>query len=155
MRKLVLLLAVLVLSVFGLAACGDDDDEESADTAATTTEETEPAGGGGDDTGGGGGGATGGGETVEVSADPGGALAFEQSSLEATAGSVTFSFDNPASLTHDFCLEDEGGGEIGCTDQIAGSMADLTEDLQPGTYTYFCSVSGHREGGMEGELTVN
>jgi plastocyanin len=154
MRKLVLLLSVLVLSVFGLAACGDDDDEESADTAATTTEETEPAGGGGGDTGGGGG-DTGGGETVEVSADPGGQLAFEQDSLEATAGSVTFAFDNPASLTHDFCLEDEGGGEIGCTDQIAGSTADLTEDLQPGTYTYFCSVSGHREGGMEGELTVN
>jgi uncharacterized cupredoxin-like copper-binding protein len=140
MRKLVLLLSVLILSVFGLAACGDDDEEEGADTGAAPTEAPQPAGGGGG--------------TVSVSADPGGSLAFQQGSLEAPAGSVTFTFDNPASLTHDFCIEDEGGSEVGCTNQIAESSDDLTVDLEPGTYTFFCSVGGHREGGMEGDLTV-
>jgi uncharacterized cupredoxin-like copper-binding protein len=140
MRKLVLLLSILALSAFGLGACGgDDDDDEAADTAAPT-EEPAPAGGGAA-------------ETVDVSADPGGSLAFEQESLEAPAGSVTFAFDNPASLEHDFCLEDEGG-DLGCTDRVAQSSSELMVDLEPGTYTFYCSVPGHREGGMEGELTV-
>jgi uncharacterized cupredoxin-like copper-binding protein len=140
MRKLVLLLSILALSAFGLGACGgDDDDDEAADTAAPT-EEPAPAGGGAA-------------ETVDVSADPGGSLAFEQESLEAPAGSVTFAFDNPASLEHDFCLEDEGG-DLGCTDRVTQSSSELMVDLEPGTYTFYCSVPGHREGGMEGELTV-
>jgi uncharacterized cupredoxin-like copper-binding protein len=141
MRKPLLLLSVLALSAFGFAACGGDDEDEGADTGAVTTEETAPAGG------------AGGGEAVSVSADPGGSLAFEQESLDAPAGSVTFAFDNPASLEHDFCIEDEGG-DLGCTDRITQSSSELMADLEPGTYTFYCSVPGHREGGMEGELTV-
>ena len=73
--KLAVLLALLALVPFALAACGDDDDEGSTDEAATTVPEDT-----GGDTGGGGG------EVVEFTADPGGSLAFEQDSAEAAGG---------------------------------------------------------------------
>jgi uncharacterized cupredoxin-like copper-binding protein len=152
MRKLFALIAVCALVPFALAACGGDDDEEPA--AETTAE----------DTGGGGGG------TVTVAADPGGELAFVQESLSGSAGEITFEFDNPSSTEHDFCVDDAddsaASGEaifvyhtgasnaIGCTDVITGETTTLTENLDAGEYTFFCSVSGHREAGMEGTLTV-
>ena len=141
MKKLLTVLAILSLASFALAACGGDDDEESS-TPTSTAEET---------TGGGGGG---GGATVDVSAAASGDLAYEQSSLSASAGPATFDFSNPASIGHDFCLE-QNGSEVGCTDVISGGdTSTLDADLETGEYTFYCSVDGHREAGMEGTLTV-
>jgi uncharacterized cupredoxin-like copper-binding protein len=139
MRKLAILAALFALLPFTLAACGGDDDGDDETTAATTTE---TSGGGG-----------GGGETVDVAAEEDGSLAFEEDSLEAKAGAVSFNFDNPASLEHDFCVEDSSG-ELGCSDTISGSTATLDLELEAGDYTFYCSVAGHRESGMEGDLTV-
>jgi plastocyanin len=142
MKKLALLFALLALAPFALAACGDDD--EGGTTAEPTTEETTEADSGGD---------TGGGETVAVAAAADGSLAFDTDELTAAAGSATFEFDNPAGLGHDFCLEQDGS-EVGCTEVITESSDTLEADLESGEYTFYCSVSGHREGGMEGTLTV-
>ena len=84
MRKALVLFALL-LTASALVACGGDDDD---DGGATTTESSNGAA-----TGGGGGG--GGGETIKLSADPSGALAFETDQLDAKAGSVTIDFDQP------------------------------------------------------------
>jgi plastocyanin len=143
MKKVLILLAALCLSVFAISACGDDEEEEPTTAETTTTEE--PAGGGG--------GAAGGGGAVTVSAVADGSTAFEESSLEASAGPTTFEFTNPASLAHDFCLEQDGS-EVGCSETITDSETTLEADLETGEYTYYCSVAGHREGGMEGTLTV-
>ena len=65
-------------------------------------------------------------------------------------GAVT----NDGQTTH--ALEVEGPGEEVETDALApGESADLTVDLtQPGTYEMYCPIDGHRDQGMEGEITV-
>ena len=128
---LVLVLAALVLA---LSACGGGSSSSST-TPATT-----------------GGGGGGGGSTVKISADPSGALKYEQTDVSATAGSITIDFTNMSSLPHDVTIE--GNGASGATDEITNSSTSTTVDLEPGTYTFFCSVDGHRAAGMEGTLTV-
>jgi plastocyanin len=129
---------VIVLAAFALAlaACGGGN--EAATTSGSAT------------TGGGGGG---GGSTVQISADPNGALKFEQTSVEATAGSVTIDFTNDSSLSHDVKIEGNGVSGEG-TDTVTGGSTSATVDLQAGTYTFYCSVDGHRAAGMEGTLVV-
>jgi plastocyanin len=138
-RRASALVFVLAAFALALAACGGGNNE-----AATT------GGGGGATTSGGGGG---GGSTVQISADPSGALKFEETSVEATAGSVTIAFTNQSSLPHNVKIEGNGVNGEG-TDTITGSSTTATVDLQPGTYTFFCSVDGHRAAGMEGTLVV-
>jgi plastocyanin len=133
-RRALPLLLVLAASVLALSACGGGGSSSSTTPAAT------------------GGGGGGGGSTVQISADPSGALKFEQTDVSATAGSITIDFTNMSSLPHD--VQIEGNGASGGTDQITNSSTSATVDLDPGTYTFFCSVDGHRAAGMEGTLTV-
>jgi plastocyanin len=144
MKRVSAVLVVTALAVVGLAACGGGDDDNDT-TAASTPASTAPAGGGG---------AGGGGSTVDISTPSGSDLAFDQKDVSAKAGSVTINFDNQQPLQHDVKVEDSSGQELGGTDLVSSSTADATVDLQPGTYTFFCSVPGHREAGMEGTLTV-
>jgi plastocyanin len=137
-------LIVAALSVVGLAACGSSSDDNST-TAASTPASTTPAGGGG---------AAAGGSTVDISTPSGGTLAFDQKDVSAEAGTVTIDFDNKQPTPHDVKVEDSSGKELGGTDLTTSGTATATVDLQPGTYTFFCSVPGHREAGMEGTLTV-
>src|SRR5262245_56348275 len=137
MRKLLLLTLALGLLALGLAACGGGDDNESANTSETTNG---AAGGGGGGGSGGGGGGGGGGSTVKLSADPNGALSYDTTSLSASAGSLTIDFDNPAQLGHDVCLQSSSGQDLGCSDVVTGESTQLTADVKPGKYTYFCSV---------------
>ena len=138
MKKAATIFAATAVAVFGVAACGSSDDNDT--TAASSTTSTAPAGGGG--------------ETLAITADPSGKFAYEQKTLKAKAGTVTVDFDNPAPLSHDVVLEDSSGQEVGKTDLVAQDKASFTATVKPGTYTYFCSVPGHRDGGMEGTLTV-
>lgn len=136
-RRALPLLVVLAACAVGLAACG------GGESASTT-----PAATGGGATGGGGGGST-----LDISADPSGALKFQETSLTATAGEVTIQFTNDSSLPHDVKVEGAGVSGEG-TDIVTGGSADATVNLQPGEYTFYCSVDGHRAAGMEGKITV-
>ena len=143
MSKLAVVVCTLALAAFGFAACGGDDDEESGDTTAATTETATDAGAG-----------EGGGATVSFEADPEGALAYTTDSATVAAGDVTIEFTNPASLAHDVVIEDADGSEIAATDVITDDSTSTEAQLAPGEYTFYCSVDGHREAGMEGTLTA-
>jgi plastocyanin len=143
MKRLPLLLLVSAVAALGVAACGGDDNQDSStEPAATDTQTTDTTTTGG-----------GGAETVQVSADPGGALEFEQSSLTAPTGRVTFEFTNESSTPHDFDIERDGE-EIAGTEVISEDTTTTDATLEAGEYTYFCSVPGHRQAGMEGTLTA-
>lgn len=94
-----------------------------------------------------------GGTTLQLSAPEDGTLAFDTDKLDAEAGEVTIDFDNPATIEHDVAIEGDGK-EIAKSDLVSEGTTEVSADLQTGEYTYYCSVPGHREGGMEGSLTV-
>jgi plastocyanin len=81
-------------------------------------------------------------------------LAFTKTEITAPAGDDTISFDNPSSTDHNVQIEDANGNDIAGTDTISAGKTSTTADLKPGTYTFYCSIPGHREAGMEGTLTV-
>jgi uncharacterized cupredoxin-like copper-binding protein len=114
--------------------------------------------------GGGGGGTTlttssgasssaGGGQTLNLKAGPGSALKFDKKTLQAKAGKVTIVMSNPSELSHSVAIE---GGGVNAAGEVVGPRGTSTAsaDLKPGTYTFFCTVPGHRGAGMQWTLTV-
>ena len=117
-----------------LAACGGDDET----TSASSTEDANPTT-----------------DTVDVAAVPDGSFAYDGRRARRPGGRGHHDFTNPATIAHDFCVEDSSGEELGCSELIADGDTDVAEfEVEAGDYTFFCSVAGHREGGMEGTLTV-
>jgi plastocyanin len=146
MRKPMLVLALVVACLALVAAgCGGDDNDDNSSSGAqgNSAGSNEPTGGGG-----GGGGAS----KVKVTADPGGALKWEQTELSAKPGKVTITMDNPSSTPH--AVEVEGNGVEEETKTLTDGSASVTVDLKAGKYEFYCPVDGHKEAGMEGTLTV-
>ena len=127
-RRALTTVLMLLLLVLGLSACGGGDGDEDG----------EPAGGG---------------TTLELAADPGGGFSFDKKTLEAPAGTITIHLTNDASIPHDIAVEGNGVDEK--SETVTNDDTSLTVDLEPGEYTFYCSVPGHRPGGMEGTLTVS
>jgi len=119
----------LVAAALGLVACGGSDD---------------------DSTGGGEGGAS----VVEIETVEGSELAYTTESAEAEAGRVTIEFTNPQSRFHNVDIAHATGGDVLKGKRVKEGTNSETITLQPGAYTFYCSVPGHKEAGMEGTLTV-
>jgi plastocyanin len=135
MRRHIALLALV--PVLALAACSGNSDST---TAANGTQSSTAASGSG-------------GTTLRLQADPTGALEFDKTSLEAPAGPVTIVMTNPSSMPHDIAIEGNGVDVSG--DVVSnGGTSTVTADLEPGTYTFLCTVDSHADQGMEGTLTV-
>jgi plastocyanin len=90
---------------------------------------------------------------VEIDADPSGQLAFAFAAATAPPGAIEIKSKNESSTPHNIAIEGNGVNEEGEVVQ-GGGTSDIKTTLKPGSYTFFCSVPGHREGGMEGKFTV-
>jgi uncharacterized cupredoxin-like copper-binding protein len=93
------------------------------------------------------------GGVLDIPADPGGSLAYKFKSATAPAGKLEIDSKNDASVGHDIAIEGNGVSGKGAVVQ-GGGVSKVSVTLKPGTYTFFCTVPGHRQAGMEGTLTV-
>lgn len=153
MRARLMALPLVMLAALMFAGCGGSDDSStddgSSDTTTSesaTTEDTSTDESAGTDS------ASGAGQTLELGVD-GNNLSFDKTSLEASAGSVTIELNNSSSIQHNIAIEDEDGESLGEGDLVGkDETSKVTVELQPGTYTYYCSP--HKSAGMTGTLTV-
>ena len=90
---------------------------------------------------------------LDIPADPSGALAYTFANAAAKPGPVTIKSLNKSSIDHDISIEGNGVNQQGNVVKDGGT-SEVKVTLKPGEYTFYCSVPGHREGGMEGKLTV-
>lgn len=160
MKKLVPLFALL-LAALALAACGGGDGDTSPaggavedveDKAGEVKDDAEDKAGDAKDEAEGG--SAGSGTAIDIEADPSGQLAFTADELSAEAGKDTVNFTNSSPVPHDVRIESSGGEDVGGIEVLSEGSESATVNLKPGEYTYFCSVPGHRQAGMEGTLSV-
>lgn len=118
----------------------------SSAAAGTATSKSSPSAGAA---------ASGASTTLSLAADKKGALAYNTKKLTAKAGKVTIKFTNDSPLPHNVTVQSgTNGPTIAATPTFTGGTKSVTMTLKAGTYTYYCSVPGHRQGGMLGTLTV-
>jgi uncharacterized cupredoxin-like copper-binding protein len=134
-RASALAASVAVAASLLLAACGGGGTSSSQPSAAPP----QKAGAGS--------------STLSLNADPAGKLRFDKSALAAKSGKVTIVMKNPSPLSHSVAIE---GGGVAVQGEVVtqGGTSTAGADLKPGSYTFFCTVPGHRQAGMQGTLTV-
>lgn len=156
MKKLSALAVLIVVAALAVAACGGGGSSSSSSETATTesSSETTEAGGSGGGAEEEGGSSAGGGSTITFEANPEGQLMFTAMKVTGKAGNDTIEFKNPSTVPHNVAIEDSSGKTIAESETIAKGETSTEAELEAGTYTYYCSVPGHREAGMEGTLTI-
>jgi len=80
-------------------------------------------------------------------------LAYVPNTLSAPAGRIMIRMTNPSQLQHSIALAVSGvqpGAVVG-----NGGVSEVVATVTPGTYTFYCTVPGHRQAGMTGTLTVH
>jgi plastocyanin len=95
--------------------------------------------------------------TAALAANANGQLMFDTNTLSVTpkAGKVTIVFTNQSPVPHNVTVANAAGTVLGATPTFTGGSKTLVLSLAAGTYTYYCSVPGHRQAGMQGTLTVS
>jgi uncharacterized cupredoxin-like copper-binding protein len=130
--KLSLTSVCMVLAALAIAGCGGGDDDEETTVAAGAPSAGE--------------------QTVSVSETE---YQLDPSDPTVQPGTVSFRVTNDGGVDHNLEVEGTQGEQELEQDLAPGQSGTLTVDLsQPGKYEFYCPVDGHRERGMEGEITV-
>jgi mono/diheme cytochrome c family protein len=88
--------------------------------------------------------------SLQVDADPTGQLAFVTDVATGTPGQITVKMANKSGTPHDIVIDGKGKGEV----VKDGGVSKFSASFDAGKYTYYCSVPGHKQAGMQGTLTV-
>ena len=92
--------------------------------------------------------------TLRFRPDPSGKLAYTTPEVEVEAGKRKIEFINPEKELHDLTIDNPQGKKIAQSYALYVARDWYFLNLKPGVYKFYCSVEGHRKGGMEGTLTV-
>jgi mono/diheme cytochrome c family protein len=87
---------------------------------------------------------------LQIDADPTGQLAFVTNTATGTPGQITVKMQNKSGTPHDIVIDGKGKGKV----VQDGGVSQFQADFAAGSYTFYCSVEGHRQAGMQGKLTV-
>ena len=142
---------VATTMAFAVVKSNDEQDKRNAELAK---EEPQPETSG-TTQGTGATGATGATESLDVSSPADGGLVFEPNGLMAKPGNVTITYDNPSPVPHSIAVATSNGNVLGQVQPFTNNSESVQlSNLAPGSYVFYCTVPGHREAGMEGNLTV-
>ena len=115
--------------LIGLVACSSSPDE-----AAPTSTDAPPA------------------DAITISVAD---FMIDPSEVEASGPTVSFEVTNDGPTPHNLTVRNEGDEVVLATaDLSVGESETVSAELEPGTYTIFCSLAGHESLGMSGTLTV-
>jgi plastocyanin len=93
--------------------------------------------------------------TLNVASPADGSLVYQPDGLQAQPGNLTITYDNPSPVPHSIAVATANGNVIGEVQPFTqGKESVQLHDLKPGKYVFYCTVPGHREAGMQGDLTV-
>lgn len=130
MRRLLFTVTTLALTSILLIACGSDDNSTTTPSRGATTS------------------THGGTRGILVAAR---SFEYDPAEIRAKAGENLAIVLTSEDVFHDFVIDELNAyiaADVGNT-RVKGLLAE-----KAGRYTYYCSIPGHREGGMEGTLIV-
>jgi plastocyanin len=93
--------------------------------------------------------------SLAVDSPSDGSLVFQPNGLTAKPGNITITYDNPSQVPHSIAVATSNGNVLGEVQPFTAGKesVDLT-NVAAGKYVFYCTVPGHREAGMQGDLTV-
>ncbi len=126
MRSPRLLLVPLLAVLAVVAGCGGDDDAAAPPDLGETD------------------------DALEVLAQD---ISFPNGTYAADAGRVGIVYENVGNIRHTLVIDGVEGFELDVNKK--GDVDQAAVDLEPGTYSLFCDIPGHKAAGMIADLIVS